>query len=340
MALSRRHLMAGALAAAALAYGAGDFRATLAAERRRVAGRALTAATRSGPLEYAVAGQGPPVLVLHGTGGGFDQGLLIAGGLAERGFGIIAPSRFGYLGTPMPVSAGPAAEADAMVDLLDHLDIDRLAVVGASAGALPAMEMALRHPGRCAALALLVPAANLAGADPVAFTMLQERLVRTLLGSDVWFWAALRLAPDRVMRMLLATDPALMDRVSPDERARARRMLHAILPVRERAAGMVADAKAAGGPAGFEPSRIAVPTLVVSAEDDLFGTAATARRLAREIPGARLLVFENGGHIFLGRQDEMSGALAAFLRSGPGRDTRITLRRSAPWGGSGWSRRW
>jgi pimeloyl-ACP methyl ester carboxylesterase len=180
------------------------------------------------------------------------------------------------------------------------------------------MQVALRHPGRCSRLVLLVPAANLTGADPVDFSPMQERLVRTLLGSDLWFWAALGLAPGRMMRTLLATEPALLDRVSSAERDRARLMLHAIMPVRERAAGMLRDARAAGGPAGIDPAGIGAPTLAVSARDDLFGTATTAHLLSRTIPNAELLVFEDGGHIFLGRQDEMSEAVVAFLRATEG----------------------
>lgn len=317
MSILRRHLILATLGAATLfvaGYGAGAYRGTITAERRRVAGRTRTADTRFGPIEFVVAGEGSPLLMLHGTGGGFDQALLIASGFVARGFRVIAPSRPGYLGSAIRDGVGPAGEADAMADLLDHLGLGRVAVAGASAGAIPAMQVALRYPERCSHLVLLAPAANLTGEDPVDFSPAQERLVRTLLGSDFWFWAALTLAPNRLLRLLLATDPALLDRVSPAERARAQLMLHSIMPVRGRATGMLLDARAAGAPAMLDPSEIKVPTLVVSAEDDLFGTARTARILEREVPGAQLLIFDDGGHIFLGRQDEMSEAVAAFVR--------------------------
>jgi 2-hydroxy-6-oxonona-2,4-dienedioate hydrolase len=102
-----------------------------------------------GSLEYAVAGDGPPLMMIHGTGGGFDQGLLFAAGLRRSGFRIVAPSRFGYLGSAFPDDAPPAHQADTLVELLDHLGIDRLPVAGGSAGALTAAELALRHPDRC-----------------------------------------------------------------------------------------------------------------------------------------------------------------------------------------------
>ena len=63
-------------------------------------------------------------------------------------------SRFGYLRTPMPVDASAAAQADAHVCLLDALGIRRAAVMGGSAGAPSALQMAIRHPDRVSALVL------------------------------------------------------------------------------------------------------------------------------------------------------------------------------------------
>lgn len=71
------------------------------------------AETRHGPLEYASRGKGPPVLVVHGAGGGFDQGLLFSKAFGGGGYRWIAPSRFGCLGSPLPEDASTAAQADA-----------------------------------------------------------------------------------------------------------------------------------------------------------------------------------------------------------------------------------
>jgi len=70
-------------------------------------------ATARGPIEYAVQGHGIPVLAVHGAGGGYDQGLLVAGNAFGEGYQVIAPSRFGYLRTPVPPDVSPAAQADA-----------------------------------------------------------------------------------------------------------------------------------------------------------------------------------------------------------------------------------
>jgi pimeloyl-ACP methyl ester carboxylesterase len=72
--------------------------------------------------------------------------------VGDDGFRFIAPSRFGYLGTPMPDGATAESQADAYEALLDHLAVDRVIVVGYSAGATSAIQCALRHPDRTVAL--------------------------------------------------------------------------------------------------------------------------------------------------------------------------------------------
>jgi 2-hydroxy-6-oxonona-2,4-dienedioate hydrolase len=81
--------------------------------------------TRCGPIEHQEAGAGVPLLVVQGSGGGHDQGMAFAGTLAQHGVRVIAMSRFGYLGTPMPADASAAAQADSHVCLLDALGIGR-----------------------------------------------------------------------------------------------------------------------------------------------------------------------------------------------------------------------
>ena len=64
----------------------------------RINGRSSQVITRTAArLEYAMVGDGYPVLVIHGTMGGYDQGLLVAKPVIDAGFQVIAVSRFGYL---------------------------------------------------------------------------------------------------------------------------------------------------------------------------------------------------------------------------------------------------
>jgi pimeloyl-ACP methyl ester carboxylesterase len=318
MTLRRAVLLAlGGLAVGGVGYAAGAFRTARRQTGSRLVGHATVIGSRAGALEYAVAGDGPPVMMLHGTGGGFDQGLLFAAKLRERGFRIVAPSRFGYLGSAFPDDASPAHQADTLVDLLDHLGLKRMPVVGGSAGALTAAEFALRHPDRCSHLGLLVPAANLQMRDPVAFTAMQRIAVGAVLGSDIAYWALSHLAPGQMMKALLATDPALLDTVSSAEQVRARTILEQIFPVSRKTDGLRNDGFRAGTPSPTAYERIRVPTLILSCEDDLFGTAVTARVFAGRIADAKLTVYPTGGHIWLGHDDDFADQIASFIHTAP-----------------------
>jgi hypothetical protein len=70
----------------------------------------------------------------HGVFGGCDFGVGVGRVNGPAGYRIISPSRFGFLGSPMPADPSPAAQADAFAALLDHLDVRDLPVVAFSAG--------------------------------------------------------------------------------------------------------------------------------------------------------------------------------------------------------------
>ena len=105
-----------------------------------------------------------------------------------------SPCRGSAIGTPLPADASAEAQADAHACLLDALGIERAAIVGGSAGAPSAMQFALRHPDRTAALVLLVPAAYVpreGGAPPLLAPRGTRFLFDTALRMDFLFWAAI-----------------------------------------------------------------------------------------------------------------------------------------------------
>jgi pimeloyl-ACP methyl ester carboxylesterase len=304
------------LAAAAGVAAYFSYENELRVARERIAHGSRLAQTACGPIEYAVAGEGPAVLVVHGAGGGFDQAMDFGGALARRGFRVIAPSRFGYLRTPLPADASAAAQADAHACLLDALNVRRVALVGASAGAPSSMLFALRHPDRTRALVLLVPAAYVprpGNAAPMTTPAGTQFLFDTALRSDALFWAAMRFAPDAMTRGLLATPPQLVREASPEEQARVSRIMQSILPISPRRLGLVNDATVTSTLVRYELERIQAPTLAISLEDDLFGTYDGARYTAAHVPGARFIGYPSGGHIWLGHEQDVIGEIAAFL---------------------------
>jgi 2-hydroxy-6-oxonona-2,4-dienedioate hydrolase len=294
-----------------------QYRHDIQRERRRVATGSQLARTRCGPIEYAEAGSGQPVLLVHGAGGGYDQGLALGAPLARRGLRAIAMSRFGYLRTPLPADASAAAQADAHACLLDALGIRRAAIVGASAGAPSAMQFVLRHPDRSSALVLLVPAAYVpraGGAPPMKTPAGTRFLFESALQSDFLFWAAIRLARPIVTRAILATPPDVVKKADAAEQARVAEMLRQILPVSTRRAGLLNDAAVTSALPRYELERIAVPTLAISMADDLFGTFDGARYTAEHIPGARFKGYPSGGHVWVGHHEEIVAEIAAFLK--------------------------
>lgn len=112
----------------------------------------MVATTSRGPVEYADVGEGPLVLSLHGSFGGWDYGLGMAAFFIANGYRVVAPSRRGFLGTPLETGVSYQDQADTMAALLDELGIDQATVMGFSVGGPPAYLLASRHPEKVRAL--------------------------------------------------------------------------------------------------------------------------------------------------------------------------------------------
>ncbi len=286
----------------------------VAAERAAQGSVLLT--TRCGPIEVQQAGQGLPLLMIHGSGGGHDQGMAWARPLVQQGIQVIAMSRFGYLRTPRPVDATPQAQADAHICLLDALGITKSAVMGVSAGSPSAMQTAIRHPDRVSALVLVVPIAYKPGtvvdtAPPVSDD--KDALLLRLLGSDFLFWTGQQVARDLLIRHVLATPPEQVVAANEQERARVNDLADRILPVSRRADGLRDDTRLGKRLGPYALESIRVPTLVISARDDGFGTFAAAQYTASRIAGAKFIGFESGGHLLVGHDAEVQAEVAALL---------------------------
>lgn len=265
--------------------------------------------TPAGTVEYATLGKGAPMLVLHGAGGGFDQGLHLTAELAEHGYRLIAPSRFGYLRSRAAKQATPASQAEAYAALLDRLGIKETVVLAISAGAWSALHFALRYPQRCRALVLLVPATDL----PAGTKFYGGLLARTLFRSNFFGGLALRLAAlcPRMGAALIGTPVAPQ---SAEEKQRVRQILRDGLPARDHAEGMKLDIAAAHARAGFPMRGIIAPVLTISAADDGFRTAARAKEIAGAVRDGRVIIFPTGGHLLVERQADVVREVVAFLK--------------------------
>src|SRR5687768_16015728 len=171
------------------------YRRDLNAARLRVAaveGHAVL--TQWGAVEYAERGSGDPVLVVHGI---FQHCISVLFTVRDFSDGrFIAPSRFGYLGSSMPHDATPAHQSDALAALLYALGIDQIDVIGESAGATSALQLALRHPERVKHLAVLV--GNLPG-SPAA--VVQPSWAKRF-NRQLPLWVLRTFAPSMMVRLV------------------------------------------------------------------------------------------------------------------------------------------
>ena len=293
-----------------VAAGYSSYRRDIAAAHARVLSGSRLLTTRSGPIEYGTLGEGSPVLVLHGASGGWDQGLAFARKLGARGFRAIAPSRFGYLRTPLPADASPEAEADAFADLLDALQIPRLPVIAFSAGAACAVQLALRHPARVSHLVLMVPGAG--GLDARRATIPPGLFLDALYRFDFVMWLIMRLAP-RFMYRLVGVPPALIPSLGVEDKAHLDEVVQSILPTAPRRLGVLNEGQTQQPGREYALNQIVAPTLLISAADDLYQTLPVARHAATRIRHSTLVEFATGGHLLLGHQKDVLHEVTTFL---------------------------
>jgi pimeloyl-ACP methyl ester carboxylesterase len=289
----------------------------LQAIRSAVAAGSQVLQTPHGPIEYAMWGNGPTMLVLHGAGGGYDQGVLQARAFGGDGFRWISPSRFGYLRTPLPVDASPIAQADAYAELLDQLEIKRVGIIAMSGGVPSALQFALRYPERTSALVLLSSAPYTPLSAPEQKLPVPIWVYHALFASDFPYWLLERVAPTALDGMF-DVSPTLRGTLSPEEAAMVASTIAAFQPVTHRFDGVRNEGAAIDPRVDYPVGNITAPTLVVHAMDDGINAFMFGQYTADHIPGARFLALPTGGHLLLGHQAEVRTQAHSFLREHTG----------------------
>ncbi|MDG2048558.1 MAG: alpha/beta hydrolase [Myxococcota bacterium] len=292
-------------------------------------------ATASGQIEYALWGEsGPVVLFLHGTPGGYDQIADFGPPAVAQGYRVLAPSRPGYLRTPITVGRTAEEQADAFADLIRTLGIDHVAVIGLSGGGPSALEFALRHPDLCSAHIQLmgVSRARLASEqwpNPLDSTMTEnpDSITNRLLSSNFAGWVLLSL-----MRMDIA---ASLETAVPDPKNRER-----ILEKPEKVEAFIAMADSAfalqsqriegflNDMSQFEDlevtdlEAIRCPTRVVHGTADQNVPLAMGELVAGRVPNAEIVRIEGADHFMpVSHAEEVMSAILGFL------DTQTAVRK-------------
>jgi len=255
--------------------------------------------TSQGIIEHAIHGASndAAVILCHGTGGGYDQGLVLAKLL--NGFQGIAISRGGYLRTPIESGSTPAKMADTYAALLDALKIEKAAILGLSAGGMSAAQFALRHPNRCAALVL---SNAITKSPPGASAKVVER-ANSLPDGLAWL----------LTRVGVYVALPLMIR---DMETRAMmRIFFENNPISERRAGVQCDLANVRAMEGFQWEAVRVPSLLIHGDKDNLIPLEYSREVSRRIPNAELVVIKGGGHeCLVSHQKATSQLLNIFLK--------------------------
>lgn len=256
--------------------------------------------TTSGVVEFQESGSGTPVLVLHGTPGGSDQGVVAAEvlGLAARARAL-SPSRPGYLGTPLSTGRTPREQADAMVALLDELEVQSAVVIGLSGGGMTAAALAAAHPTRVQGLVLW--SAVTAPLRIPVWPLLHGPLTR-------------RSTTDALLKRLHRSPRLLVGRAA-DERTTlaALSIAQTVFPIEDRRDGIANDADQARHFDAGTLTAITAPALIVHGTKDRNVPYRQATHAMQSLPNARLITVPNGNHWTTPADRTAQAALASFL---------------------------
>jgi 3-oxoadipate enol-lactonase len=248
---------------------------------------------------YRVSGEGPPVVLVHGLGLNQNMWQWQRDALNAH-FTVIEYDLLGHGDSAKPPGPYPMKlMTDQIIRLIDHLGIERCALVGFSLGGLIVQSFALAHPGRTSALVILNAAHGRTQEQRDALMNRVQQVREHGPASTVeaalerWFTPGFaRRSPqvlEQVRQWVLANDAGVYPEV-----------YHLL----------------AQADIGLERaiSNIKCPTLVVTGEEDHGNSPAMSRRMAELIPGARAEILEGLRHMALAEDPEkVNTLLLSFL---------------------------
>jgi pimeloyl-ACP methyl ester carboxylesterase len=247
-----------------------------------------------GKMSYVDTGEGETILSVHGIFGGYDQAYDTCKDFSSD-YRIIAPSRFGYLGSDVLGDGTPAEQAAAFVELLDKLGIDKVYVLATSAGGSAAIRFALDYPERTKGLILYSSA--------MPFTEKPEKYSE-YAGPPAF------LCNDFMMYLISPLFEPIMG-MEPST-------IYSMLPIGERKEGVVLDASVTNPDMArnyddYHVEDLQVPTLVFHAKDDKLASYADTEKAVKRFPNCTFISFESGGHLMEGHQEEIKEAVSEFI---------------------------
>ena len=248
-------------------------------------------------------GLGEPVVFLHGllASSASWQEVLGPASAGRPGLALDLPG-FGCSERPWPHDYTVSGEAAGLVGFLDAREIGRAVLVGNSLGGATALVLAAAHPERVSALVLVAPAtAEITVPWPV-------RALRARLSGEIALaMAAKPFVAFGLRRRLYARASRVTDQTIHDA------WFPLTVPGTRRAA--LAAIRSDPRPHAGVERQVRVPTLIIWGAEDRLIPPREGERLAERIPGSRLVVIPDAGHLPQREQPEaFSRAVAEFLR--------------------------
>ena len=264
---------------------------------------AEVADTSRGPVEFARVGNPPYILFLHGSPGGYDQGVG-NDDFSGVGFGTISVSRPGYLGTPLSTGPSMATQADAMAALLDVLGVDQVVPHGVSGGGPSAIQFAARHPDRTSALLLSCAITQQFVVDSMPGWLMRLFMSEASLRvPDLGHGTFPQASIEAMLRAESTFDKPARKRVateianSPERLSRMRAISVSVSGMKHRIAGFENDIAQFAAIEQLPLEDIRCPALICHGTADGDVPFAHAETAHRRIPNARLHRIENGWHV-------------------------------------------
>ena len=285
--------------------------------------------TPVGSIEYALVGEGPVIIAIHGAPGGYDQGIFAMRDWVDEGYSVLALSRPGYLKTPLNSGTSFEEQAEVICALMDSLDIQKAAIIGSSAGGPVALTFSLKYPKRVWALGLISAITLPYQAENNWLNNVVGRLFASNLLLDVGVWLFDVLTRYRTAYSLkrMFKENSTLSKFQIDERVKHvlnepaqiawyKEFIRTACPLTLRKDGLENDMEVLRHVNIPNLEEIIAPTLIIHGKVDRVLPFSHAEHAASSIPSAKLVGFENIGHvIWIGNHlEQMKQEISDFLQ--------------------------